>query len=154
MLIDDTEPTLLEVRNWIQPGPSTWLLRFDWSKNPLSMNGSRGNFRGKAAITKRVRIRAEYVAGELAEIPPLGRIEAQLTHYVDIARTRDTDNYGLLEKPLFDGLVRAGVVEDDSPEFMTKPRAHIVHVRDSEGLVRGACFVLRVCQLDDDGCDS
>ncbi|WP_367147190.1 hypothetical protein AB0870_08210 [Microbacterium proteolyticum] len=61
---------------------------------------------------------------------------------------------GLLEKPLFDGLVRAGVVEDDSPEFMTKPRAQIVHVRDSEGLVRGACFVLRVCQLDDDGCDS
>lgn len=148
MLADDREATLLEVRGWIQPGPTTWLLRFDYAKNPLPMNGSKGNWRGKAATTRRIRIRAEYIAAQLAQIPPLGRIEAQLTHYVATTRTRDTDNYGLLEKPLFDGLVRAGVVEDDNPELMLKPRAQIVHVRDSHGLIRDACFVLRVSQLD------
>lgn len=150
MLGDDREATLLEVRGWLKPGPNTWLLRFDHATNPLPMNGSKGNWRGKAATTKRIRTRCEYVAAQLAQIPSLGRVEAQLTHYVETRRTRDLDNYGLLEKPLFDGLVRAGVVDDDAPELMVKPRAQIVHVHDSEGLIRRACFVLRVTQLDDD----
>lgn len=149
-MLENREATLLEVRAWIKPGPTTWLLRFDWDKNPLPMNGSKGNWRGRAAETRRVRTRCEYVAVQLAQIPALGRVEVQLTHWVTTKRTRDLDNYGLLEKPLYDGLVRAGVVEDDAPEFMVKPRPQIQHVHDSEGLIRGACFTLRVEQLADE----
>ncbi len=150
MLDDNREATLLEVRGWLRPGPTTWLLRFDWDKNPLPMNGSRGSWRGSASKTKRIRIRSEYVAGQLAQIPPLGRIEVQLTQWVVLRRTRDLDNFGLLEKPLYDGLTSAGVVEDDRPELMVKHRPEIRHVSDSEGILRGACFTLRIAQLDDE----
>jgi len=151
MLDTNREPTLLELREWVRPGPTTWILRFDWDKNPLPMNGSRGkSFYGRAAKTKRVRIRSAYVAGQLAEIPPLGRVEVQLTQWVSIRRTRDLDNFAQLEKPIYDGLVDAGIVDDDAPELMDKRRPTIVHVDDSEGLVRAACFTLRIAQLDDE----
>lgn len=149
MLTHDAEPTLLEERGWIRPGASTWILRFDWPTNPLPMNGSRGkSFYGRAAKTKRVRLRSAYVAAELAQIPHLGRIEARLTQWVTTRRTRDLDNLAQLEKPLFDGLVDAGLVDDDSPELMVKPRAQILHVDDANGILRTACFTLRIEQLD------
>lgn len=155
MLGDDREPTLLEERSWIRPGATTWILRFDWDKNPLPMNGSRGKtFYGRAAKTKRIRMRCAYLAAELAQIPPLGRIEAQLTQWIAIRRTRDLDNFGQLEKPIYDGLVDAGVVDDDKPELMLKPRTQIRHVSNSGGILHLPCFTLRIAQLDDEGVTS
>lgn len=151
MLIADNEPTLLEQRGWIHPGATTWILRFDWAKNPMPMNGSRGaSWRGHAGKTARIRTRAVYLAEQLAQIPPLGRIEVQLTQWIKLRRTRDLDNFGLLEKPLFDALVKARIVEDDRPELMVKPRAQIRHVDDSEGILHQPCFTLRIAQLDDE----
>ncbi|WZH36268.1 MAG: hypothetical protein PIR02_16090 [Microbacterium enclense] len=147
MLDPNREPTLLEIREWIRPGDTTWILRFDWDKNPMPMNGSRGrSWKVHAGKTNRIRVRAASIAS-LAQIPPLGRIEVQLTQWVTLRRTRDLDNFGLLEKPLYDALKIAGIVEDDKPELMTKHRPEIRHVSEAEGILHEACFTLRIAQL-------
>lgn len=141
-------PTPLEVSGAIHPDPDTWVLRFAYTTNPLPMNGSRGkSFYGKAATGKAIRLQAKYSAKALAEIPPLGRCRAQLTWWVKDARTRDADNLAEFEKRLFDGLVDAGVVADDKPALMEKPRGEIRHLRDAAGLVTAPCFTLTITRL-------
>lgn len=143
-------PTELEVSGTLHPSPGVWWLRFNWTRNPLPMNGSRGSRNHAIRKTRQLRNQA-FDAAKYAEIPALGRCEVQLTQWVTSIRTRDLDNFGLLEKPLYDGLTRAGIVADDAPEFMVKPRPTILHVRESAGLLTAACFTLRIQQLDGEG---
>lgn len=145
--------TRLEVAGHAHPEPDVWILYFNWEKNPLPMNGtgSRGAHWAKTARqTRWVRTRSEYIA-RLAKIPPLGRCRVLLTWWVALDRVRDPDNLGQLEKRLFDGLVDAGVVVDDKPELMTKDRAVIRKVADSEGIVTEPCFTLRIERIGADG---
>lgn len=82
----------------------------------------------------------------------MGRCEATLVWWVADRRKRDVDNLALLEKPMFDGLVMAQLVPDDTPEFMLKPRAEIHQVADSSGLVTRPGFTLtirRVTELEE-----
>jgi crossover junction endodeoxyribonuclease RusA len=117
--------TDLEVSGHAHPEPDVWVLYFNWEKNPLPMNGSRGTHWAKRAnLGRSIRTRAGYMA-RLAKIPALGRCKVELTWWVAINRTRDADNLAELEKRLFDGLVDAGVVADDKPELMTKDRGVI-----------------------------
>lgn len=140
--------TDLEVASHIHPDEDTWILRFGWTTNPLPLNGSRGGWRAHSRAAKNVREAALYTA-RFAKIPPLGRCTAQLTWWVDTIRVRDVDNLADLEKRLFDALVLAGVVDDDRPELMDKPRAVIRPVADSNGLVTAACFTLTVTRLEE-----
>lgn len=142
------ERTELEVAGHIRVDEDTWILRFGYATNPLPMNGSRGkSFYRKASTARAVRARAFYAARNLAKIPPLGRCRAQLTWWVPDNRTRDADNLAELEKRLFDGLVDAGVVVDDRPQLMEKPRGLIRHLNDAAGLVTEPCFTLTVTRL-------
>src|SRR4051812_28556533 len=58
-----------------------WTLDFDFAKNPIPMNGSRGSHYAHAKKVKQVRTMARRYA-EVASIPDLGRLSAQLTWYV------------------------------------------------------------------------
>lgn len=138
--------TDLEVSGFAHPDGDTWLLHFVWPTNPLPMNGSRGHWRKHASLVRDVRDTAQYRI-RAAGIPLLGRVRAQLTWWAPDRRVRDADNLAQLEKPLFDALVREGVVADDRPELMDKPRAIIRHHSESEGLVTGSGFVLTVTKL-------
>lgn len=148
-----TTPTPLEISGHARPDAATWILHFRWATNPLPMNGSRGHRLATARKAKNVRIRSGFTA-RMADIPPLGRIRAQLTWWVSTTRTRDPDNLAQLEKPIFDGLVDAGLVTDDRPELMDKPRAVIRHVDESAGLVSEPGFTLTITQLEEDACAS
>ena len=53
-------------------------------------------------------------------IPPLGRCEVTLTWFVVTKARRDDENPVPSLKAWCDGLVDAGVVEDDTSEFMVK----------------------------------
>ncbi|WP_353809130.1 hypothetical protein [Agromyces sp. SYSU T00194] len=114
---------------------NSWTLRFDMEKNPLPLNGSRGQTaaarRWRSRWTAAIRNRTITAATD-AGIPLLGTCQARLTWYVRTAHRRDVDNLALLEKAMFDGLVRAGVVPDDTPDLMTKHRAEIVQVDPKE----------------------
>lgn len=91
-------------------------LTFDWARPPLTAN-QRMHWRKKAAITKDVRTAARLAAHR---IPDLGRCEVTLTWFVKDRRRRDADNLISTLKPLCDGLVDAGVVQDDTPLLMVK----------------------------------
>lgn len=143
------ERTDLEGRGFAHPDSDTWLLHFVWPTNPLPMNGGRGNRHAHARAVRNVVDTARYRIRS-AGIPPLGRCRAQLTWWVTLNRVRDVDNLAQLEKPLFDALVREGVVADDRPELMDKPRAVIRNVwAEGEGLVTGSGFVLTVTRIQE-----
>lgn len=139
--------TDLETGGYVRPNHDTWILRFGYPTNPLPMNGSRGHRLATARKARKLRTESFYLARQVAHIPHLGRCAAQLTWWVATNRTRDPDNLAQLEKPLFDGLVDAGVVTDDRPELMDKPRALIRPVSTSSGLLTGPCFTLTITRL-------
>lgn len=141
-------PTTLEVTGHAHPDDDTWIVHFRWPTNPLPMNGSRGaSWQGAAAKARRVRSHAQTLIEYVARVPELGRCRALVTWWVQTNHVRDPDNLGLLEKRLFDAIVRAGVVEDDRPALMVKDRAEIRHVKDSAGLVSAAGFTLTITRL-------
>lgn len=138
----------LEVTGDAHPAADTWILHFVWPTNPLPMNGSRGHRMTTIRTVRWIRDTSR-VRARAAGIPALGRIRAQLTWWVATNRTRDPDNLAQLEKPIFDGLVDAGIVTDDRPALMDKPRATIRHVDESAGLVTEPGFTLTITRLGD-----
>jgi crossover junction endodeoxyribonuclease RusA len=84
---------------------------------PLSLNDRR-HWRTKARITANLRSLA--AAWCEAAIQPCERVAVEL-HYVPVdKRRRDADNLVPILKALCDGLVDAGLVDDDTPDFMDK----------------------------------
>ena len=65
-------------------------------------------------------------AGEGGEIPPLPHIHTRLFYLQPDRRRRDEDNLILTAKPCWDGLVDAGVVPDDTSDYMTKLMPRII----------------------------
>lgn len=94
----------------------SWLIPFVWTRPPVSAN-DRMHWSKKARLTKQVR---KVSAAECAHIPALGRCRVQLVWLVTDNRRRDADNPVPTFKAMCDGLVDAGVVPDDTPEFMEK----------------------------------
>ncbi len=102
-----------------------WLIALPYLTPPLSLN-NRHRPRVHAAITKRVR-RDGMLLAKAHHIPALGACRVTLTWYVNTHHRRDADNIVATLKPLCDGLVDAGIVEDDIPALMDKPTPKIVY---------------------------
>lgn len=95
----------------------TWTLRVgDYTKPPLSLN-DRMHWRKKASITKTVRYIVLVEARR--EVPPCAAAVVELHYVPRDARRRDRDNLVATLKPCMDGLVDAGVIPDDTPEYLT-----------------------------------
>lgn len=139
--------TNLEVHCMAHPDPETWIFYFPWTTNPLPMNGSHGGWRTHSRKAKAI-VQQALTLLQLAHVPALGRCTAHVTWWFTTKRTRDEDNLADLEKRLFDAIVRAGIVADDSPEYMTKPRARIRPVTESDGLLTGAGFTLTITRQE------
>ncbi|MGX9348126.1 hypothetical protein [Microbacterium sp. KNMS] len=142
-------PTELEVRGHSHPDADTWHIHFGWPSNPLPMNGARGNRHAATRAERDVRDHAHQVIQWFAKVPALGRCRAELTWWVPDRIVRDPDNLARLEKRLFDAIVRAGVVPDDRPDLMDKPRARIRPIADSDGLVSRKGFTLTITRLEE-----
>ena len=94
----------------------TWTLRVGYyTKPPLSLN-DRMHWRKKAGITKKVRAG---VFLDAESIPVLGWATVELHYVPRDRRRRDRDNLVATLKPCMDGLVDAGVIPDDTPEYLT-----------------------------------
>ncbi|MBW9118864.1 hypothetical protein JNB63_02030 [Microbacterium trichothecenolyticum] len=140
-------PTALEVSGFAHPEPDLWILQFSWPTNPIPANGSYGSWQAHHRAVKAAKNQCLRMA-IAAKLPEMAKCEAKLTQWFVLNRRRDVDNLARLEKPLFDALVLAGVVRDDTPDLMVKPRAEIRHVNDSHGLVTKPGFTLHVRQLE------
>lgn len=99
---------------------------FEWTRPPLSMN-QRLHRMQEAKLTAMVRRAA---AEAFATFPPVGRVEVTMTWTVKDRRRRDDENPVSTLKALCDGLVDAGVVPDDTHEFMVK---HMPVIRYEKG---------------------
>lgn len=97
-----------------------WMLYLPWEKNPVPMNrsGSRKTWRAEAAASAMVRQTAEVLAQR--RIPRQARIRVRLDWEVTTRRVRDEDNLMKAAKHLVDGLRRAGVVEDDTRQYVER----------------------------------
>lgn len=92
-----------------------WRLDLPLSK-PLSLN-SRQHHMVKARAVAQVRKDAQIIA-RAAKIPALDRIVVELHYAPRDSRRRDALNLVATLKPCEDGLVDAGIVPDDTAEFV------------------------------------
>lgn len=94
-----------------------WTLRLPYTRPPLTLNG-RQHWARKKDLIRDIRWSVHQLA-RAAKIPPCHRVHVTL-HYVPRAtRRRDADNLVATLKPCLDGLVDAGLVADDTPEYVT-----------------------------------
>ena len=92
-----------------------WIINLPYQKPPLSLN-DRMHWRKKAKIAKEIRT---YVYEECVEaVPVCGAAFVELHYVPRDARRRDRDNLVPTLKHAIDGMVDAGVVEDDDHTHM------------------------------------
>lgn len=103
--------------------PPAIVLELPWTAPPLSMNdrgASAGAAFAKSRQIKDIRdtIRILAIAGHLQR--NCGHASVELHYRPKDRRRRDTDNLTATAKPIYDGLIDYGLVQDDTPEFMAK----------------------------------
>jgi crossover junction endodeoxyribonuclease RusA len=111
-----------------------------WKKPLLNLN-TRQHWAAKARDTETVRSVTAMLCRDLDRVQ---RVRVQLSYTPRDKRRRDADNLVGMLKPICDGIVDAGVVPDDTPEFMVKEMP-VIH--PPEG--KNARMELRVEALDE-----
>lgn len=96
---------------------TTHVIALPFTTPPLSLN-DRGHWATKARMVRDVRDTVHTLA-QVTKIPAYGRILVELHYVPRDNRRRDADNLVATLKPCIDGLVDAGVVLDDSPQYVT-----------------------------------
>jgi crossover junction endodeoxyribonuclease RusA len=104
---------------------TTWTMPLSYTKPPLSLN-DRGHWAKTDQHRKALRAWSCAAARKIGVPTGMGHITTRLHYRPPDRRRRDEDNLIATAKPLWDGLVDAGIVPDDTSEFMTKlmPRIH------------------------------
>lgn len=101
----------------------TLILKLPWTAPPLSMNdrgASAGAVFAKNREIKNIRETARILAISARLPRECGHASVELHYRPKDARRRDTDNLTATAKPIYDGLIDFGLVQDDTPEFMAK----------------------------------
>lgn len=117
--------------NYIAPG-TEWDFDFDWTKPPLSLN-YRMHHMQAAKLTKEIRGLICHLARHL---PDMGRCEVTLTWFVNTRTKRDDENPVPTLKALCDGLVDAGIVPDDTNQYMKKNMPVIEYRKGQPAMMR------------------
>lgn len=95
-----------------------WRLVLPYDKPPLNLN-QRGHWAKTNPERRDLRALGRLLARQ-QRIPHLPHIHTRLVWRPPDNRRRDEDNIVLTAKPLWDGIVDAGVVDDDTSTYMTK----------------------------------
>lgn len=103
------------------------VFRLPWSKPPLTAN-QRLYWAQRATTTRVIRYTTSQT---VRNFPPCELVEVDLIWFVKDKRRRDVDNLLPTFKACCDGVVDAGIVKDDTPEFMVKNMPQIKYI---EGL--------------------
>ena len=89
--------------------------------SPNYRPASRGGRMGQYAAAKSQKFKTIDAIDQLCcETLPWARCEVSVKFYHKIKRRRDTDNAMGSVKSMYDGIALAGVVADDTPEYMTR----------------------------------
>jgi crossover junction endodeoxyribonuclease RusA len=110
-----------------------WQIVLPWQAPPLSLN-DRGQSRGarekRSATIAEVR-QAVCTMARAKGVPAMSAIHVRLHWRPAVKRRRDPDNLVATLKPCLDGLVDAGVVPDDTQEYVDWSRP-MIHPPDKE----------------------
>lgn len=115
----------------------TVIIPFDWPRPPLSLNDRPPHWATRNKEAQAVRdaawlsARSKINRGELSAGEP---VEVTLVWYVPDRIRRDADNPVATLKPICDGLVDAGLVPDDTPEWMDKRPVRIIYRKGQPGV--------------------
>lgn len=111
--------------------PQTWTFRYpqQWPQPLMSMNDRGKHWGGKAGKTAQVRRWAGLAAVSLLRIPCLEHCTVEMVWTVRDKRRRDEENPMPDYKAFCDGMVDAGIVPDDTPQWMTKLMPRIEYVK-------------------------
>lgn len=110
----------------------TWTLTLPFERPPKGLHqNDRCHWRVKAKSTKQVRELVTMLCRS-QRIPQLGRVSVQVVWVVPTRHKRDEDGPDPLCKVIYDAIgsdrgVSARIVQDDTREFMDKPRLVIEH---------------------------
>lgn len=110
----------------------TWLIELPYERPPKGLHSNdRVHHMVKARSTKELRERVAVLC-RVAKIPKLHRISVQVVWVVPTRHKRDEDGPDPMCKVIYDAIgsdrgVSARIVQDDTKEFMDKPRLVIEH---------------------------
>ena len=93
-------------------------ISLSFNKPPITAN-HRHHWAKKAKITKAIRHEA-FIRAKAARLPRVKHAQIRLFYQPADNRRRDPSNLMPTQKALVDGLVDAGLVPDDTPEFITE----------------------------------
>lgn len=97
-------------------------IELPWHTPPLSLNDRHATRGERDAAIAKVRSDAGWIVKAQA-MPRLGRqrhVRVELRYQPRRRGRRDEDNIVATYKPVCDGIVDAGIVPDDAPDYMTK----------------------------------
>ena len=92
----------------------------------FTVGGIGGRMMKAKATEKYRRLTCEAVHNEQIESLPWGKVSVSAAFYHTTKRRRDTDGAMYSLKSVYDGIVDAGVVPDDTPKYM-KREEPIIH---------------------------
>lgn len=119
---------MAELRSWRLELPQT---------TPMSLN-HREHYAVKARRVRALRQTAALLALQ-ARVPALERVALELHYAPRDKRRRDPLNLVATLKPLEDGIVDAGVIPDDTPEY-SRPTMPVIDPPSSTG--RGRLYLI------------
>ncbi|MGP9622220.1 hypothetical protein ACT3S7_04465 [Corynebacterium sp. AOP34-AQ2-28] len=100
------------------------IMELSFTKPPLTMNDRRG-WRTTARITKELR-REAWIRAKATRIGRQDHITVTLHYQAPDRRRRDAGNLMPTHKALIDGLVDAGIIPDDTPQYVNE-KMPIIH---------------------------
>lgn len=113
-----------------------YVIWLPYTRPPLTLN-QRMHWQVKRKITQAIRA---HVAHELHAVmfQPVAHVRAELHYVPRDKRHRDADNLVLTSKPCIDGIVDAGLVPDDTPDYVT----HLMPVIDAPNRDNPRLYIL------------
>lgn len=129
-------------------GLPTYEIDLPWTAPPLNLN-QRGHWQTRARKIREVRDAACILvkASPLGRSGPLGKVRVTLNYIPRDRRVRDVENPVSTLKACCDGLVDAGLVRDDRPEFMEKSMPVIHEAASVSGLKPRLWLVVEVLDV-------
>jgi len=123
----------------------TWSLWLPWRRPPLTFN-QRTHHMVQYRLKQQVK-QAVVLLARSQQIPHLSAITAELVWLKGDNRRADADNIAPTLKPALDGLVAAGVLDDDDSDHVLRTSTRVVLAREAP--MPGAHLALKIRDMSD-----
>lgn len=125
--------------------PRRWVVEL--GRMPTFTANGRYHWTSRSTLTRQWREIACYET-KLAKVPPLSHARIWLVYWPPDRRRRDPSNLMPAQKACVDGVVDAGIVKDDSPEFVEELMPLIMPAKDAKAAGKQGVYELWIEDAD------